>query len=210
MTSGVSPLGMGWRDDALELRLEVDGLGLARLVWLAAGPADGPGATARDGASQAAGGRGPTGLPLVDVIVSGSGRAWSGRRYVESVVGQRMRYLDHEERTDGPWHELKVGLEDPLSGLRADAVYRVLAGRGALRSWARLTNAGAAPVTIGSVSSFLGTGLEGPGGDLEDMDVLWAENDWLAESRWQRRACATPSLTWTSVPIGPTPGDAGA
>ncbi len=148
MTSGVSPLGMGWRDDALELRLEVDGLGLARLVWLAAGPADRPGATARDGASQAAGGRGPTGLPLVDVIVSGSGRAWSGRRYVESVVGQRMRYLDHEERTDGPWHELKVGLEDPLSGLRADAVYRVLAGRGALRSWARLTNAGAAPVTI--------------------------------------------------------------
>jgi alpha-galactosidase len=106
---------------------------------------------------------------------------------MESVVGQRLRYLDHEQRSDGPWHELKVRLEDPASGLQAVAIYRVLEGRGALRSWARLTNVGAEPVTIEAVTSFLGAGLEGPEGDLNDLDLLWAENDWLAESRWQRR-----------------------
>lgn len=42
-------------------------------------------------------------------------------------------------------------------------------------------------MTIESVTSFLGTGLEGPAGDLSEVDLLWAENDWLAESRWQRR-----------------------
>src|SRR5581483_10351124 len=43
-------------------------------------------------------------------------------------------------------------------------------------------NAGRLPVTVESVSSFLCGGLP-----VDDADVLWAENDWLAEARWQRR-----------------------
>jgi alpha-galactosidase len=196
MAAKVSHLGMGWADEALELVIEVDDDGMARLVRLAAGAVNEPAAIASSEARLAGPRRGGAGVPLVDVIVCGSGRAWSGRRYMESVVGQRLRYRDHEERRDGPWRELKVRLEDPAGGLRADAVYRVLEGRGALRSWARLTNGGTEPVTIESVTSFLGTGLEGPAGDLNEVDLLWAENDWLAESRWQRRGLrdALPDL----------------
>ena len=187
MTGKAPHLQIGWADEALELAIEVDDDGMARLVRLAAGAVGEPAANAGNEATLAGRRGAGAGVPLVDVIVAGSGRAWSGRRYMESVVGQRLRYRDHEERRDGSWHELKVRLEDPAGGLRADAVYRVLEGRGALRSQARLTNGGTEPVTIESVTSFLGTGLEGPAGDLSEVDLLWAENDWLAESRWQRR-----------------------
>jgi alpha-galactosidase len=205
VTSGKAtlPRAVGWADDALELVVEVDGDGMARLARLWARDGGRPHAGDRAGGS----GRASTGnsLPLVDIVLAGSGRAWSGTRYMESVVGQQLVYLGHEERDDGPWHELKVRLQDAPSGLRAEAVYRVLPGRGALRSFARLTNGGAAPLTIESVTSFLGAGLEGPGGDLGDVDVLWAENDWLAESRWQRRALrdAIPDLDRGANGAGP-------
>jgi len=70
--------------------------------------------------------------------------------------------------------------------------YRILAGQGALRCWGRLANHGHEPVTVEWVTSFLcgglcgGTGSQAPV-DLRDLDVRWAENDWLAEGRWQRR-----------------------
>jgi Melibiase len=52
----------------------------------------------------------------------------------------------------------------------------------------RLTNAGTAPLTVESVTSLLCAGLsdDDPGADLGDLDILWCENDWLAEGRWQR------------------------
>ena len=66
------------------------------------------------------------GLPLVDVVMSGSGRAWSGGRYAESVVGGRLRYVGHEERVNDLWRELRINLADVSTGLRADVVYRAL------------------------------------------------------------------------------------
>ncbi len=180
---------MDWSDDALELRIEVAEDGIARLVRLAACAAGRTAST--DGGDWRA-----AGLPLVDVVMSGSGRAWSGGRYAESAVGGRLRYVGHEERGDDLWRELRIGLEDVSTGLRADVVYRALKRRGVVQSRVRLTNDGAAAVTVESVTSFLGSGLAGPAGRLADVDVLWAENDWLAENRWQVRALreALPDL----------------
>ncbi|HYA44260.1 MAG TPA: alpha-galactosidase, partial [Acidimicrobiales bacterium] len=193
---------MGWDDDALELRVEVDEEGVARLVRLA------PGVGGKRSSSEAAPGPDQTaaragrveyqglGLPLLDVILAGSGRRWSGRRYAESLVGNRMRYVDHGEFEDNRWHELRVVLEDPETRLAATVTYRVLKSGGALRSWTKLTNGGVSPLTLESVTSFLGSGLAGPGGALDDVDLLWAENDWLSESRWQVRSlrAALPDL----------------
>jgi len=179
------PLVIGCADEDLEFRIEVDGDGMARLTQLSAagasrhsGPADPPRSPACDAA-----------LPLLDVIVTGEGRGWSGGRYCESEAGGRFRYAGHAERAaGGPWQELRVDLDDPVTGLRAELFYRILTG-GALRSWVRLENLGARPVTVESVTSFLCGGLgSGPGpDDLADLDVLWAENDWMAEGRWQLR-----------------------
>ncbi|HTV10926.1 MAG TPA: alpha-galactosidase [Acidimicrobiales bacterium] len=185
-----------WSDDALELGVELDAGGVPRLVRLLPKKLVGlaPGTEERGGDSPD---QAPyLGLPLLDVVVAGSGKCWAGRRYSESVVGSRMLYTHHDEEDVGPWHRLQVGLEDPGSGLAATVVYEILRGAGALRSRALVANRGNAPVTLESVTSFLGGGLTGPGGSLEDTDVMWAENDWLAEGRWQSRSLrdALPDL----------------
>ncbi len=194
--AGTGQLVTGWAGEDLELRIEVDGDGMARLTRLSA-PARGiPRAPGALPVSVPQGTVGPLGsracdaaLPLLDVIVTGEGRRLSGGRYCESEAGGRFRYAGHAERAvAGPWQELRVDLDDPVTGLRAELFYRILAG-GALRSWVRLENCGARPVTVESVTSFLCGGLgSGPGPDeLADLDVLWAENDWMAEGRWQLR-----------------------
>jgi len=173
-----SPLTFGWSDDSLELTVEVGEDGTARVTRLTAGPGDAPA---------------HHGLPLVDVVVAGEGRAWSGRRYCESEAGRRLRYRGHAEHGGpGGWHEIRVDLAAP-GGLTAEVCYRILAGQGTLRSWVRLSNRGQEPVTVESVTSL----LCGAVGAVGDLDVLWADNDWLAEGRWQRRPLreVLPDLT---------------
>ena len=172
---------IGWSNEHLELRIEVGGDGMARLTRLSAAGAQ---PVSRDAA-----------LPLLDVIVAGEGRGWSGGRYCESEAGSRFRYVGHALRGEGegPGQELRVDLDDPVTGLRAEVFYRLLAvGQqgGGVRCWVRLENRGARPVTIESVTSFLCGGLgtgTGPD-DLADLDLRWAENDWMAEGRWQLRS----------------------
>jgi alpha-galactosidase len=203
--TGQPPQLIDWSGDGLELRVEVAPDGMARLVRLAAqGTAE-----LRDLSSDAA-------LPLVDVIVAGEGRGWSGGRYCESEAGHRFRYSGHTagHRDGGSWRELRVDLDDPATGLRAEVYYRILASGaaapapgGALRSWVRVENRGEQPVTLQSVTSFLCGGLgtgTGPD-DLADLDVHWAENDWMAEGRWQARALrdALPDLDRPSLGADP-------
>jgi len=160
---------IGYADDALELRIEVDPDGLARITRFGAVPGDSLADVA---------------LPLADVILAGEGKAWAGRRYCESEAGGRLRYTEHRLSATGEWRELQVSLADPVTGLQAEVHYRILAGQGVLRSWVRLVNGGDAAVTVESVTSFLCAGFAG---SLDSLEVRWAENDWLAESRWQRR-----------------------
>jgi alpha-galactosidase len=197
---------IGWLDDALDLRIDVDEDGMARMTRLTAPPRRPAAPSAPGGppsSPSAPGDPASTGaaLPLLDVIVSGEGRMWSGGRYCESEAGSRFRYAGyseghHEGSTGSSWHELRVDLVDPVTGLRAEVFYRILIDQGALRSWVRLSNHGREPVTVDSVTSFLCGGLSSgqPGESaaqhpeaLADLDVRWAENDWLAEGRWQSR-----------------------
>ena len=175
---------IAFRDEALELCVSVSDDGVARLVRLVAHASD----DALTAALGPAGRQFLPGLPLIDVITTGSGRAWSGGRYIESVAGGRLRYASSEQCTRGRWQELTFRLEDPDSGLRAEVAYRVLIGAGVLRASARLEDAGSAPVAIEAVTSFVTSGLAGPGGTLGDLDIYWADNCWLGENRWQQRA----------------------
>jgi alpha-galactosidase len=183
----LSASGITLRDEALELIVEVGADGVARLTLLAARPGLEtplePSSPAATGSEQS-----PYGLPLLDIVTSDSGRAWSGHRYIESKSGSRLRYAGAAQRSDGRWQELSLQLVDPDSGLRAEVTYRVLEGCGVLRASAQLVNAGPSVLTIESTTSFVASGLAGPGGELDDVDIWWGENDWLSENRWQQRA----------------------
>ena len=99
------PATFGWSDGSIGLTIEVDAAGTARVVRLGgsgSGPPPAPGSgPSRDGTATA-------GLPLVDVVLAGEGRAWSGRRYCESVTGPRLRYRGHEDRAEAGGHVWQV------------------------------------------------------------------------------------------------------
>jgi alpha-galactosidase len=186
---------IAWTDGQLDLEIEVTGDGAARLTRLS------PRAPAAEssGSEPLSGPPPGPGLPLVDIVVAGEGRSWSGSRYTESVVGRRLRYLDHEDSGAGRARRLRVELEDPVTGLHAE-LYIQSAG-GGLRSWVRLSNTGQRQLTIQSVTTLLIGGLPGPdhAGRLEDLDLMWARSDWLAEGRWERLPLrdALPDLNQT-------------
>jgi len=196
--SAVGMMQVSWADGALALSVVVDELGAARLAYLAPAASTDL-ARAQDAKSHESAALAVVadpltapaarpGLPLVDVVTTGSGRSKSSRRYAESVTGARLRYVAHKERDDGPWHELRFQLEDPSSGLAVEVVYQVLAGTGVLRACAHLHNQSSRPLSVSSVTSFLAPGLAGPGGQLEEVEIWWADNEWLGEDRWHCRA----------------------
>ncbi len=216
---------MAVADGALALTVSVGADGVARLTHFGPGhggdrgaspqgrlgrpsavspAAPAAGASRRSGGSGGSSPRNSTALPLVDVLTPGTGRAWSGSRHAESALGTRLRYHGHSARRDGPWQEFLIDLADPATGLRAEVCYRVLTGQGVLRAWTTLTNQGTAPLTIEAVTSFLCGGLGG-GTGVEHLEVWWAESDWLAEGRWQRRALrdALPDLNRRLHSAGP-------
>lgn len=175
-----------WADSALELIIALDPEGIARLHL--SPRAD---QTAEESrivvTDKSLADPAQSGLPLVDVMLAGTGRDWAGLRYSQSSVGRRLRYVGHETARRGPFSTLAVTLQDPDTGLVATVTYRRLDDAGVLSSSTRLSNRGATPLRVQSVSSLLLGGLAGAGGDLRDVEVLWAENDWQAESRWHGR-----------------------
>ncbi|WP_026923711.1 glycoside hydrolase family 36 protein [Glycomyces arizonensis] len=117
--------------------------------------------------------------PLVEILALGHGRFPGSHRYTCTAVGSRLRYTGHET-IDGALH---VHQADPVTDLRVTSV--LSASAGALRAWTVL-RAGAAPVTVQAVTSLvLGTFVTDETG-VDDLDVLWGDNDWVAESRWHR------------------------
>ncbi|MGX1479700.1 UNVERIFIED_CONTAM: alpha-galactosidase [Streptomyces canus] len=162
-----------WGHEALHLEIVLDGDGSTRLTHLGL-----PGEARRvRGAS----------LPLVEVTAAGHGRAWSGNRLVGTALGGRLRHRTHRATRDGDWHTLSVQLADPETGLVAEVTYRSPDGVPVLRSEVVLRNEGDTTLHLESVSSLVvGPLADGPEA-IDGADLLWAENDWLTECRWQRQ-----------------------
>jgi alpha-galactosidase len=126
------------------------------------------------------------GQPLVEVLIAGEGPTWSGPRLVGTAVASRLRYSGHREHNTDGWHVLEVDLVDDRTGLIAQTLLRSPDGVPAVQASTTIRITGSNPVTLHAVSS-LATGAFRPGGGADGIDILWAENDWLAEGRWQWR-----------------------
>ncbi|HEX8864198.1 MAG TPA: hypothetical protein VF821_00950, partial [Lentzea sp.] len=94
----------------------------------------------------------------VEITTADHGRVWSSNRLVDTAIGSGVS-------------------EQP--GLAVEVVQRSLDG--VVRAEVVVRNAGTQPVRLESVTSLVAGGLAAP----DDVDVLWAENDWLAECRWR-------------------------
>ncbi|MEU4448852.1 glycoside hydrolase family 36 protein [Actinosynnema sp. NPDC050801] len=137
-------------------------------------------------------------VPLVAVTAVGHGRRWSGNRFIHSTIGERLRYRTHRSTHEDGWHRLAVELGDPDTGLVAEVVYGSPDGVPALRGEVVLRNEGDTTLHLQAVSSLAVGGLTpARAAALDDADLLWADNDWFAECRWQRRPLrlTSPALT---------------
>ncbi|WP_262064455.1 alpha-galactosidase [Streptomyces sp. STR69] len=125
-------------------------------------------------------------VPLVEVTATGHGRMWSGERFIETAIGERMTYRDHETVRDGNLERTTIRLADPATGLAAEVTLDAGSGAGFLRAGVRLVNEGAEPVRLESVTTLTLGGVSDPGTGLDGLTLHWADNDWLAECRWRR------------------------
>ncbi|MHC3469418.1 glycoside hydrolase family 36 protein [Streptomyces sp. 7R007] len=125
-------------------------------------------------------------LPLVEVTATGHGRTWSGERFIDTAIGARLAYRDHETVRDGDWQCTSIRLRDPETGLLAEVRLRTIPGTGFLRAQVRLANEGARPLQLESVSTLALGGMADAG--LDGLFLHWADNDWLAECRWHTAA----------------------
>ncbi|MGX9887876.1 glycoside hydrolase family 36 protein [Streptomyces sp. NPDC002276] len=153
-----------WSHPALGLHAVVDAAGAVRL-----------GAPGQDWARL---------VPLVEVTATGHGRLWSGERFIETAIGDRMTYRDHETVRDGSTERTTIRLADPMTGLAAEVTLE--AGVGFLRAGVRLVNEGAGQLRLESVTTLTLGGILDADAGLCGLSVHWADNDWLAECRWRQ------------------------
>ncbi|HEU5332977.1 MAG TPA: alpha-galactosidase [Actinocrinis sp.] len=191
-----------WGQPGLELGFDVGADGVVRMTRL--GPAEPDSAEPRpadprpaDGDAdrpgvRSPGARPPAALPIVEAQITGFGRHWSGERSVQTVAGGRLAYRGHEQGREGGWLTLRIDLADPAAGLTAQAHFRSPEGVAVVRSWVRVANEGSERLVLESVTSLVTAGftsaLTEAADPLADFELFWADNEWLAEGRWRRRA----------------------
>ena len=188
-TGRPDPGAFRWGQPGLELGFDVGADGVVRMTRLGpAGPDPdgGPGGAAAVSADVPA-----AALPVVEAQITGFGRHWSGERSVQTVAGGRLVYRGHEQTREAGWLELRIDLADPESGLTAQAHFRSPQGVAAVQSWVRVANEGSRRLVLEAVTSLVTAGftsaLTEAADPLADLDLFWADNEWLAEGRWRRR-----------------------
>lgn len=134
-------------------------------------------------------------VPLVEVTATGHGRLWSGERFIETAIGERLAYRSHDTRTlrDGGLERTTIRLVDPVTGLAAEVTLEASPGASFLRSRVRLVNEGAEPLRLESVTTLTLGGITSSVAEssvvedgLDGLTLHWADNDWLAECRWHQ------------------------
>ncbi|MET7689048.1 glycoside hydrolase family 36 protein [Streptomyces sp. NPDC005483] len=127
-------------------------------------------------------------VPVVEVVLTGHGRTWSGERFIDTTVGNRLVLRDHDTTEDGQWRHTTIRLTDPQTRLAADLTLSTVPGSGFLRSQVRLVNEGDSPLHLESVSTLTLGGIVDRAAGLDGLTLHWADNDWLAECRWSQAA----------------------
>lgn len=163
-----------WSTGALELLLTHSDRAPVRLVALGA-----PGSVKPTGATQ----------PLVEVLLTGDGRARTGPRLTDTGVGRRLRYASHEVTEDDDDARILVVVQhDEVSGLEVSTRFTGGPLAAAVRASTTVRNTGPEPVVLEAVST-LATGAVLPAGtDPQALRLHTGRSEQVAEFRWSSRA----------------------
>lgn len=125
--------------------------------------------------------------PLVELIITGDGRARNNTRFTNTGVGQRLRYATHSTYITGEEQRFDVVQVDRSTGLHVTTTFSASSRVAAFRAWTTVEHRGTEEVVLEAVSS-CATGAVVAGGDsTTDLVLYVGHTEQLAENRWTSR-----------------------
>ena len=126
--------------------------------------------------------------PLVELSAMGHGRFPGSFRHVDTVLSRSLRYIGHEETRGKDVAELRIIQAEEATGLQVTSVFVARDGISGFRTWTEVTVAGSGSYMLDFVST-LATGayLVDSATDVDGFDLVYGDNDWVAEGRWLTR-----------------------
>ncbi|WP_422933297.1 glycoside hydrolase family 36 protein [Sinomonas sp. P47F7] len=134
--------------------------------------------------------------PLVELMLTGEGRARNNTRFTNTGAGSRLRYAGHvaHSLSDEEW--LEIVQTDDATGLRVVTAFRASPEVQGARITTTVHNDGALPVVLEAVSSAAVGALVRAGESTEDLVLHWGTGEQLAENRW------TAQPLWSQTGLG--------
>jgi alpha-galactosidase len=139
-----------------------------------------------------------SGQPLVEFFTTGSGHRRAASRMVNSVDGSRLRYVSHSIEESPGWTTLRIHQADPESLVEVVAVLRSPVGASTVTVTVEFRNPGSAEISLEGVAVALDFGAPAEI-DVDGLDLLSAQNDWLAEGRWQTSSLRSAGLPQLNI-----------
>ena len=125
--------------------------------------------------------------PLVELIVTGDGRARTTTRFTNTGVGSRLRYLGHTTGSEQGEERLDIVQVDALTGLRVTTTFIASAAISAARVRTSALNDGEEPLVLEVISSFATGAVVCPDESTSDLVLYSGTGEQLAENRWSAR-----------------------
>ncbi|HEY0240213.1 MAG TPA: glycoside hydrolase family 36 protein [Friedmanniella sp.] len=125
--------------------------------------------------------------PLVELMITGDGRARNTTRFTSTGVGSRLRYSGHQSSASADGQRLRVTQRDPLFGLEVTTTFVASPAVAAVRVTTTVRNAGADAVVLEAVSSFATGALVHADESTHDLVLVSGTGEQLAENRWTVR-----------------------
>ncbi|WEV63735.1 glycoside hydrolase family 36 protein [Bifidobacterium sp. ESL0732] len=128
-------------------------------------------------------------VPLVEILIAGTGHWIANDRLTSTTVGRGMRYRSHHKRKIGDRNiaALDIVMTNDEVGLQATVTFELPENVPMFCTFVKVKNLNSAPVSLESVTSWASEfgAVAGHAPDLGAWCLHEARYDWLAEGRWR-------------------------
>jgi len=125
--------------------------------------------------------------PMVELMVTGDGRARNTTRFTHTGVGSRLRYVSHVQNTTAEESRLDVIQRDEQTGIVTTTTFLASPDLPATRVRTKVRNDGEDAVIIETVSTVSIGALMGEDDDTHEVILHSGSGEQLAENRWTAR-----------------------
>lgn len=125
--------------------------------------------------------------PLVELMVTGDGRARTTTRFTNTGVGSRLRHVEHRESAAEGERRLDILQRDDLTGLEVTSTFLASPEVAGVRTFTTVINGGTVPHVLEAVTSLAFGAAVRPGEDPREIMLHSGTGEQLAENRWTIR-----------------------